>query len=101
MLVYTVANVMSNRKQRSPPLYIHTDQLFVERKPCPEACDDPLLNVLWRLYWKRLCNFESLSSWASGRSDILDRGGDRGEVSARLLADIGEVGTACPFVSRP
>ena len=62
-----------------------------------------MLIVLCLLYWKMSCNRDSFSCCASGMSEMLDRGGDRGEdTSARLLtADTGEVGTVpWPFRSR-
>ncbi len=65
-------------------------------------CEEPLLAVLCRLYWNMSCSRDNFSCCASGKSDILDRGGDRGEgTSARLLTDTGEVGTITwPFESR-
>ena len=93
---------------RNPPAAAQLPhQLVPDRKleipdgvDCP--CEEPLLAVLCRLYWKMSCSRDNFSCCASGKSVMLDRRGDRGEgTSARLLADTGEVGTIpWPFESR-
>lgn len=92
----------SSSLQTPSPHQLGPDRKLAIPDGVDRPCEEPLLAVLCRLYWKMSCSRDNFSCCASGKSDILDRGGDRGEgTSARLLADTGEVGTIpWPFESR-